>query len=183
MASDNKRKKKAPAAQTDSWKFDEGVLDCCPLKIRHLECYLPIKSILRKEKYKGRMPFDQQKALCLDKIEINQAKAEGRDQRSTTDMAIGIVRGSGKGGNRIRLVECKFDVKKNNGKLIEDLKDKNRKTRDYYSFENPVQELLVVLLNDKYYGQGMRYIKNSFSDSPNCEVLTVDGFFHQYFLK
>lgn len=182
MASDKKRKKKVAVVQTDSWKFDESVLDCCPLKMRHQDRYLPIKSVLRKEKYKGQMPFDQQKALFLDMVEIDQAKAEERNQRSTTDMAIGIVRGDGKGGKKIRLVECKFDVKNINGKLIEDLKDKNQKTRDYFSFGNPIQKLFVVLLNDSFYGQGLRFIKNNFSNSPDCEVQTVNGFFSQYFL-
>ena len=182
MASDKKRKKKVAEVQIDSWKFDEGVLVGCPLKMRHPDCYLPIKSVLKKEKYKGRIPFGQQKVLCLDKIEVDHAKAERRNQRSTTDMAIGIVRGDGKGGKKIRLVECKFDVNNINGKLIEDLKDKNQKTRDHYSFGNPIQKLFVVLLNDNFYGQGLRFIKNNFSNSPDCEVQTVNGFFNQYFL-
>lgn len=181
MASDAKKKKKKVKTQEDEWKFDESILEGCQLKKDYPNHFQPIKSILKAEKAKGKSSFDVQKALCLDSIEVERAKSEGRDQRSTTDLAIGITSTNGRANKKIRLVECKFDVNKNNRKVIEDLKDKNKKTRDFYDFGCPIREYFVVLLNDKFYQQGRRFIMEGFSNSLDCEVLTVNGFYEQYF--
>ncbi len=181
MASDKKVKKRVDKGQTGDWKFDESVLGCSQLRIDYPNHYLPIKHIIKHEKYKSKNSFEKQQALFLDKIEIERAKLEGRNQRSTTDFAIGIVRKKSGSNKRIRLVECKFDVTKDNRKIIEDLRDKNKKTRDYFRFEHPIQPLFIVLLNDKYYQQGRRFIMNSFSNALDCEVMSVNDFYSQYF--
>ena len=109
------------------------------------------------------------------------AKSEGRNRRSTTDMAIGVTK-INSADKRIRLVECKFDVKNTNRKTIEDLIDKDKKTRLYFDFGRIILPYFVVLLgNDKYYQQEMRFIKNGFMNSPDCEVMTVQGFYDLYF--
>ena len=181
MAPNKKQKKESSTEPMDKWVFCEDIMNSSPLKKRHTSCYMPIKTILKEEGCKEKSPFGKQKALNLDKVEIEMAKEEKRNQRSTADFAIGIA-GKKKGGDRkIRLVECKFDVKRVHRKLIEDLRDKNQKTRDYYSFGYQIQESFVVLLNEDFFQQGLRFIKDGFSGSPYCEVLTVKGFYDQYF--
>lgn len=181
MAPNKKQKKESSKEQTDKRVFCEEIMDSNPIKKRHPSCYMPIKIILKEEGCKEKSPFERQKALNLDKIEVELAKEEKRNQRSTVDLAIGIA-GRKKGGDKkIRLVECKFDVKRFHRKLIEDLRDKNKQTRDYYSFGYPIQESFVVLLNEDFFQQGLRFIKNGFSDSPYCEVMTVKEFYSQYF--
>ena len=182
MASDKKVKIGHAKEQRKEWAFEERIIDDCSLKKGHPQHYSLIKTMIKEEGYKGKSQFDTQRALCLDTLEIELAKAEKRNQRSTTDFAMGIIgRRSGKCNKRIRLVECKFDVNNTHNKLIEDLKAKNKETRDYFSFGCPIQKLFVVLLNDEFYNQGMRFIKKNFLDSSDCEVLTVNSFFNLYF--
>lgn len=181
MASEIKKRKKKVKPQEEVWKFDESILKTCQLKKQYPHHFQLIKNLLKAEKFKGKSLFDVQKALCLDSIEIERAKLEGRDRRSTTDFAIGIVEKKSRANKKIRLVECKFDVTKDNRKIIEDLSDKDQKTRDYFKFNYPIQKLFIVLLNDKYYQQGRRFIMNGFSNALDCEVLSVNDFYGQYF--
>ena len=181
MASEKKKRKKTVKLLEEGWKFDESILKTCQLKKQYPLHFQPIKNLLKAEKYKGKSLFDVQMALCLDSIEIERAKSEDRNQRSTTDFAIGIIEKKRRVNKRIRLVECKFDVTKNNRKIIEDLADKNQKTRDHYEFGYPIQKHFVVLLNEKFYHQGRRFIMDGFSNSSDCEVLTVNGFYDLYF--
>lgn len=181
MASNKKAKISVAEKEEKEWVFEDKILEDCSLKKRFPDHYVSIESILKKEGFKGKCSLGKQKALCLDPIEIELAKTEKREQRSTTDMAIGVVRKKGKSDKRIRLVECKFDVNKVHNKLIEDLKEKDKDTRDYYSFGCAIQKLFVVLLNDGFYHQGFRFIKNGFLNSLDCEVLTARGFCDKYF--
>lgn len=179
MASSKNGEKNLPVFE---WIYDKEILSSSEIVKHYSKCYEKISSIIKREKFKNLIPFEEQLALNLDKVEGLRAKQEKRQEKhKTVDFVIGIKSRKSK-CKQIRLVECKFEVKANNKSLIDDLKGKLHETVLFYSFDYPFCPFFIVLLNNNHYQQGLRYIKNQFCNAPWVEVLNVDGFYEKYFV-
>ena len=66
--------------QDEKWVFAPAIMLSCTLTKQHMQAYIPISEILKKEHCRDKHSFTQEKALYLEVVETEMARAEKRSK-------------------------------------------------------------------------------------------------------
>ena len=171
------------AKREDCWKFSQDVLESGRIKQKYPASYKPISWIVKKEKYKGTIPFGKEMAIYMETINNEISKGRG-NKGHIVDFAIGLRNKNGTGKERrIRLIEAKFDSKDADNIKAKDIRSKVDDSSSILIKEGiPIESDAVILINDGPKAQQNRS-KLSRRLVGHFDVLTVGGFHTKYFKK
>lgn len=167
--------------QDEKWVFVPAIMLACTVTKQHMQAYIPISDILTKENCRNKHTFAQEKALYLEEVETEMARADRRSKYPIVDFCIGIRKGNSK---MIRLVEAKFDVDNLKNIGSSNIPEKVKHSNDILiSDEISIESGAVILINS---GPKIQQQKRRLSDilrakGEHYSVKTVDEFYNDYF--
>lgn len=166
--------------QDEKWVFAPAIMLSCTLTKQHMQAYIPISEILKKEHCRDKHSFTQEKALCLEVVEKEMARAEKRSKAPVVDFSIGLTRGKSR---KIRLVEAKFDVNDLKNLASSNIPNKVQHSTDVLlDCGIPIESGAIVLIKKSpIVQQQRRWLEQKLLAQGHYQVKTVDEFNKLYF--
>lgn len=166
--------------QEDKWVFTPAIMLSCIVTKQHMQAYIPISDILAKEHCRNKHVFTQEKALYLEEVETEMARANRRSKSPIVDFSIGLSRGRSR---KIRLVEAKFDVNDLKSLASSNIPEKVQHSTDVLmEFGIPIESGAIVLINKTpIVQQQRRWLEQRLMARGHYQVKTVDEFHGDYF--
>lgn len=168
--------------QEKKWMFAPDVMTSCSVIKQHMEAYVRISEILKKEHCRDNHSFAQCKALYLEVVETRMASDEKRSKAPIVDFSIGLMSGKSK---KIRLIEAKFDVKNLKNLASSNIPDKVQHSTDVLrDCGIQIESGAVVLVNkNKHVQQQIRWLEQMLLPRGHYQVKVVDEFYKLYFCE
>ena len=166
--------------QDEKWVFAPAIMFSCTLTKQHMQAYIPISEILKKEHCRDKHSFTQEKALYLEVVETEMARAEKRSKAPVVDFSIGLTRGKSR---KIRLVEAKFDVNDLKNLASSNIPNKVQHSTDVLlDCGIPIESGAIVLIKKSpIVQQKRRWLEQKLLAQGHYQVKTVDEFNKLYF--
>ena len=166
--------------QEDKWVFAPAIMLSCTLTKQHMQAYIPISEILKKEHCRDKHSFTQEKALYLEVVETEMTRAEKRSKAPVVDFSIGLTRGKSR---KIRLVEAKFDINDLKNLASANIPAKVQHSTDVLrSCGIPIDSGAIVLIKKSpIVQQQRRWLEQRLLAQGHYQVKTVDEFYKLYF--
>ena len=166
--------------QDDKWVFAPAIMLSCTLTKQHMQAYIPISEILKKEHCRDKHSFTQEKALYLEVVETEMARDDRRSKSPIVDFSIGLTRGKSR---KIRLVEAKFDVNDLKNLASSNIPNKVQHSTDVLlDCGIPIESGAIVLIKKSpIVQQQRRWLEQRLLAQGHYQVKTVDEFYKLYF--
>ena len=166
--------------QDDKWVFAPAIMLSCTVTKQHRQAYIPISDILTMEHCRNRHSFAQEKALYLEEVETEMARADRRSKSPIVDFSIGLSSGKSR---KIRLVEAKFDVINLKNLESSNIPEKVQHSTDVLiDCGIPIESGAIVLINKTpIVQQQRRWLEQKLLAQGHYQVKTVDEFYKLYF--
>ena len=166
--------------QDEKWVFVPAIMLACTVTKQHIQAYIPISDILAKEHCRNKHSFAQEKALYLEEVETEMARADRRSKSPIVDFSIGLSRGKSR---KIRLVEAKFDVNDLKSLASSNIPEKVQHSTDVMRNEGfEIDSGAIVLIKrSPIVQQQRRWIEQRLLAQGHYQVKTVDEFHRDYF--
>lgn len=167
--------------QEEKWTFAPVIMLSCDVTKQRKQAYIPISEILTKEHCRDKHSFVQEKALYLEVVETENARADRRSKNPIVDFCVGIRKGKSR---MIRLVEAKFDVDNLKNLESSNIPEKVKHSNDILLSEAiPIESGAIVLIKS---GSIAQQQKRRLSDilrakGHHYSVKTVAEFYNDYF--
>lgn len=166
--------------QDEKWVFVPAIMLACTVTKQHIQAYIPISDILAKEHCRNKHSFAQEKALYLEDVETEMARADRRSKSPIVDFSIGLSRGKSR---KIRLVEAKFDVNDLKSLASSNIPEKVQHSTDVMRNEGfEIDSGAIVLIKRSPIVQQQRHwLEQRLLAQGHYQVKTVDEFHRDYF--
>lgn len=166
--------------QDEKWAFTPAIMLSCSVAKKHPQTYIPIANILTKEHCQDRHSFSQEKALYLEDVETEMARADRRSKSSIVDFAIGLCKGKSR---KIRLIEAKFDVRDLKNVESSNVPAKVQHSTDVLRDSGiQIESGAIVLIGKSpIVQQQRRWLEQKLLARGHYQVKTVDEFYNLYF--
>jgi hypothetical protein len=166
--------------QDDKWVFAPAIMLSCTVTKQHRQTYIPISDILAKEHCRNKHFFTQEKALYLEEVETEMARADRRSKSPIVDFSIGLSSGKSR---KIRLVEAKFDVNDLKSLTSSNIPEKVQHSTDVMRNEGFVIDsgAIVLIKRSPIVQQQRHWLEQRLLAQGHYQVKTVDEFYRDYF--
>ena len=166
--------------QDEKWVFVPAIMLACTVTKQHIQAYIPISDILAKEHCRNKHFFTQEKALYLEEVETEMARADRRSKSPIVDFSIGLSRGKSR---KIRLVEAKFDVNDLKSLTSSNIPEKVQHSTDVMRNEGfEIDSGAIVLIKrSPIVQQQRRWLEQRLLAQGHYQVKTIDEFHRDYF--
>ena len=166
--------------QEDKWVFAPAILLSCIVTKQHMSAYIPIPEILTMEHCRNKHSFALEKALYLEAVETEMARADRRSKAPIVDFSIGLTRGKSR---KIRLVEAKFDINDLKNLTSANIPAKVQHSTDVLrSCGIPIDSGAILLIKKSpIVQQQRRWLEQRLLAQGHYQVKTVDEFYKLYF--
>lgn len=166
--------------QDDKWVFAPAILLSCIVTKQHMSAYIPISEILTMEHCRNKHSFAQEKALYLEEVETEMARADRRSKSPIVDFSIGLSRGKSR---KIRLIEAKFDVNDLKGLASSNIPEKVQHSTDILRNDGFMIDsgAIVLIKKSPIVQQQRRWLEQRLLAQGHYQVKTIDEFHRDYF--
>lgn len=164
----------------DKWLYCAAITDNSKITKTYPQSYQTIKDIVKKEKYKGKTMFSDEKAIYLEIVEEMLAKGK-RDKIPIVDFTFGIKHKSSK---KYRLIEAKFEVTDLNNIDTHNIREKVNHSKDVMRVDNiPIEGGAIILVsNGPRVQQQINWFSRQLRPYGNYQIMTIDDLYYKYFV-
>lgn len=166
--------------QDEKWVFAPAIMLSCIVTKQHMSAYIPISEVLTMEHCRNKHSFALEKALYLEAVETEMARADRRSKSPIVDFSIGLTR---RKSRKIRLVEAKFDINDLKNLASANIPAKVQHSTDVLrSCGIPIESGAIVLINKTpIVQQQRRWLEQRLLAQGHYQVKTIDEFHRDYF--